>query len=230
MKITWLGQAGFLLEKNGKKILLDPYLSDAVERIAGRERMVAPPFPPEALKCDAVVCSHNHLDHLDIDAIPLMSKEHTVFLAPTHARDTLMSCGVTRYLPFDTGESYEIGDLKLTAVFADHTVPAVGILLEYRGLKLYFSGDTEYHPRLCELAGEGIDLMLVCINGRLGNMNAEEAARLTEILSPRVGIPTHYGMFRSNTEDPQRYLSRIPHGFEMKYNIEYSVKEILNGV
>ena len=29
MNVTWLGQAGFLLEKNGKKILIDPYLSDS---------------------------------------------------------------------------------------------------------------------------------------------------------------------------------------------------------
>ena len=43
-------------------------------------------------------------------------------------------------------------------------------------------------------------------------------------------IPTHYGMFESNTEDPQKYLSGISCGFEMKHNVEYSVKEILKNV
>ena len=33
MKITFLGQAGLLFEKNGFKIMIDPYLSDSVEKI-----------------------------------------------------------------------------------------------------------------------------------------------------------------------------------------------------
>ena len=31
MKITWLGQAGLLFETDGKKIVIDPYLSDNVK-------------------------------------------------------------------------------------------------------------------------------------------------------------------------------------------------------
>ena len=30
MKVTWLGQAGLLIETNGTKIMIDPYLSDSV--------------------------------------------------------------------------------------------------------------------------------------------------------------------------------------------------------
>ena len=33
MKVTWLGQAGLLFETNGKTILVDPYLSNSVEKI-----------------------------------------------------------------------------------------------------------------------------------------------------------------------------------------------------
>lgn len=229
LSIRWIGQSGYLLRGGDTVICLDPYLSDAVERVAGRKRMVEPPFPPEELRCDAVVCTHDHLDHLDIDAIPRMHKEDMLFLAPTHARETLASCGVTQYLPFDEGASYKVGDFRLTAVFADHTVPAVGVIVEYRGLSLYFSGDTEYHERLTKV-GRGIDMMLVCINGKLGNMTAEEAVGLTEAIAPRVGIPTHYGMFSSNTVDPQEYLAKIENSFELQYNVEYSIKEILKNV
>jgi L-ascorbate metabolism protein UlaG (beta-lactamase superfamily) len=72
--------------------------------------------------------------------------------------------------------------------------------------------------------------MFICINGKLGNMNAEEAARLTEIITPRLAVPNHYGMFESNTEDPMAYLSRIQCGFEMKHDTEYSIKEMLKNV
>ena len=33
MEITWLGQAGFLFQSEGLKIIIDPYLSDSVESI-----------------------------------------------------------------------------------------------------------------------------------------------------------------------------------------------------
>ena len=227
LSIRWIGQNGYLLRDGETEICIDPYLSNVVDRVAKRGRMVEAPFSPEELKSDVMVCTHNHLDHVDIDAIPLMKKKNMIFLAPTHARETLMECGVTNYLPFDEGEVYQIGDFELTAVFADHSVPAIGVIVEHDGLTLYFSGDTEYHERLCEVAKRKIDLMFICINGKLGNMNVDEAVKLTEQIAPRVGIPTHYGMFESNTEDPEKYVSRIACGFEMKYNTEYSVKEIL---
>ena len=230
LSIRWIGQNGYLLRDGNNEICIDPYLSNVVDRVAKRGRMVKAPFTPEELKSDVTVCTHDHLDHVDIDAIPLMKKENMIFLAPTHAKETLMECGVTNYVPFDEGSVYQIGDFKLTAVFADHSVPAIGLIVEHGGLTLYFSGDTEYNERLCDLANEKIDLMFVCINGKLGNMNVDEAVRLTERIAPRVGIPTHYGMFESNTEDPQKYVSRLVCGFEMKYNTEYSVKEILDYV
>ena len=118
----------------------------------------------------------------------------------------------------------------MTAVFADHSVPAIGVIVDHNGLTLYFSGDTEYHDRLCELADRKIDLMFICINGRLGNMNVEEAVKLTERIAPRVGIPTHYGMFESNTEDPKAYTSKIDCGYILDYNREYDVKEMLRNV
>ncbi len=69
-----------------------------------------------------------------------------------------------------------------------------------------------------------------CLNAPLGmleNMDFEEAAKLTKIINPKVGIPTHYEMFESNTEDPAKYTSIVNCGFEMDYNKEYDVLEIL---
>ena len=33
MQVTWLGQAGLLLENNNIKIIIDPYLSNSVEKV-----------------------------------------------------------------------------------------------------------------------------------------------------------------------------------------------------
>ena len=226
MKIRWIGQSGYILNDGKTEICVDPYLSNVVDRIAKRGRMVKAPFSPEELNSDAVICTHNHLDHVDIDAIPLMKKENMLFLAPTDAENTLKDCGVINYKSFDEGTEIKIGGFELKAVFADHTVPAVGVIVKHSGIAMYFSGDTEYNEKLEELKDCGIDIMFICINGKLGNMNADEAVKLTKIIRPKVAVPTHYGMFESNTENPVNYTSKINCGFEMKYNTEYDLKSI----
>ena len=132
--------------------------------------------------------------------------------------------------PFDEGEKITVGAFTVEAVYALHSVPAIGVLVHHKDITLYISGDTEYDEGLTRLKDRKIDVMIICINGRLGNMNAEDAARLTRILAPRVGIPTHYGMFESNTEDPAAYTSKIDCGYILDYDREYIVKEILENV
>ena len=230
LKIRWIGQSGYILSDDKITICIDPYLSNVVDRIAGRGRMVNPPFAPGELKSDAVICTHNHLDHVDIDAIPLMKKDDMLFLAPTDAKKQLRDCGVVNYHEFNVGDTYTIGDFKLRAVYADHSVPAIGIILTHNKLNLYFSGDTLYNEELEKLKKYNIDIMFICINGKLGNMNADEAVKLTKIINPRVAVPTHYGMFESNTENPVNYTSKIDCGFIMEYNTLYEIEEVLNGV
>ena len=38
MKIKFLGQSGYLLKSGNTEIIIDPYLSDSVNRVAGRPR------------------------------------------------------------------------------------------------------------------------------------------------------------------------------------------------
>ena len=76
LRIKWLGQSGYILSDGKTTICIDPYLSDCVNRIANRPRTRAVPFNPEDLKADVLICTHNHLDHIDVDAIPLMKKEN----------------------------------------------------------------------------------------------------------------------------------------------------------
>lgn len=218
MKIKWLGQSGYLLSDGETTICIDPYLSDAVNRIAGRPRMVDAPIRPEDLRADAVICTHNHVDHVDPDAIPHMHKEQMTFYAPSDCAQPLRDLGVTKYVPFDVGAKVVVGSFLLEAVFADHTVPAIGAVVTYAGKRLYFTGDTYYNPRLADVK---CDLLFVCINGKLGNMDVEDAIKLTNEIKPQLAIPNHYGMFASNTEDPERFA--VPNRFVMEFNKEYEI-------
>ena len=230
LTIKWIGQSGYILNDGITEICIDPYLSSVVDRIAKRGRMVEAPFLPEELKSDVIICTHNHLDHVDIDAIPLMNKENMVFLAPADAKPQLTDCGVVNYKEFNEGMKYSFGKFELCAVFADHSVPAVGVIVKHGGITMYFSGDTEYNKKLEKLKEYNIDIMFVCINGKLGNMSVDEAVQLTKIIKPKIGVPTHYGMFESNTENPLKYTSKLDCGFIMEYNKEYDAGEVLKSV
>lgn len=226
MKITWIGQSGYKLDDGNTCILIDPYLSDVVNKVANRPRMIDPPFTARDFKGDAVVCTHDHLDHLDVEAVPDFDKNITI-IAPPSCEKKLRELEREKIKILPIGESVSVGNFTLTAVPAFHTVEAIGILLQWKEYKLYFSSDTLYDSRLAEMKRYKPDIMFICINGRLGNMNVEEAVQITRAVNPRVGVPTHYGMFESNTEDPKKYTSQIKNSFEMQLNTEYEIEEIL---
>ena len=83
MIVRFLGQSGYVLQTNRSKIIIDPYLSDSVNRVAGRPRLLPLPFLPNEIDCDAVVCTHDHLDHLDPDTVTKIP-QNQVFLTTLH--------------------------------------------------------------------------------------------------------------------------------------------------
>lgn len=221
MKIKWLGQGGYLLWDERNAICIDPYLSDCVTRIVGRQRLHPAPITPEELAADVVICTHNHLDHVDIDAIPRMDLEKIEFLAPEDCAGKLQELGVKKYRPFEAGTVVEVGAFKLEAVFAAHSCPAIGVLVHYGEQTLYFSGDTLYDEKLEELAERNIDGMFICINGRLGNMNVAEAMTLAEIIKPRFAVPNHYDLLEGNTEDPRKF--DLPYAKILEHGKDYEL-------
>ena len=47
-----------------------------------------------------------------------------------------------------------------------------------------------------------IDLAILPINGKVGNMSGREAAQLAKDIGAKIVIPCHYDMFEFNTADP----------------------------
>ena len=74
--LWWLGQSGFLLKRDGRFLLVDPYLSDSLTaKYAATEtphvRMTRRVVAPERLGfVDVVLATHGHTDHLDPETLP----------------------------------------------------------------------------------------------------------------------------------------------------------------
>ena len=220
MTVRFLGQSGYLLKTAGGEIIIDPYLSDSVNRVAARARLLPIPIEPSSIFCDAVICTHDHLDHLDPDTIREMPSEQ-LFITTHGGKEKIKGLGRENVTPLREGESIAVGDFEITAVFADHTVEAFGVLVRAEAKTLYFSGDTLYNEALFGIAEYAPDVSFICINGRLGNMNVREALTVAERIGAPVNVPNHYDMFASNSEDPYLFADRIRGGRVLAFNCEY---------
>lgn len=222
MKIRFLGQSGYLLKTENSEIIIDPYLSDSVNRIAGRPRTLPIPINPQNISCDAVICTHNHLDHLDPDTVAQINDEQ-FFITTNAGKIELKRLGKNTVVSLNIGESTVVGGFEITAVFADHTVEAFGLIVKAENKTLYFSGDTLYNEKLFEIAKYKPDITFICINGRLGNMNVDEALITAKRIGAKINIPNHYDMFASNSENPYLFSENIAGGSVLEFNKEYAL-------
>lgn len=220
MLVKWIGQSGYVVKTVHTEIVIDPYLSDVVNEVAGRPRVFPAPFRPEEVCADAVICTHNHLDHLDIGAIPAMRKEQ-LFLTTYEGKEKLKELGRHHSIALKVGESLTVGDVEIIAVYAKHTIEAFGVILKAEGKTLYFSGDTLYDEKLFEIANYQPDVTFICINGKLGNMNVEEAVVTATKIGAKINVPNHYDMFASNSENPELFANYIEGGRILEHNQVY---------
>ncbi len=224
MIIKFLGQSGYLLKTKNNEIIIDPYLSDSVNQVAGRPRALPIPIDPEKICCDAVICTHNHLDHLDPDTVSKIPSNQ-FYLTTNEGIEALKKLGRTNAKAINCGESIKLGDFDITAVFADHTAEAFGLIIKADNTTLYFSGDTLFNEKLFEIKSYAPDITFICINGRLGNMNVLEALTTANKIGAKVNVPNHYDMFESNSENPHLFADEISGGFILEFNKEYLIED-----
>lgn len=213
--IFWLGQAGFVFKTpDGKIVYVDPYLTESVERLAGFKRIMAGIVSPAEVRADAVLLTHHHEDHLDIDAIPVIAKKTRAhFVAPAETVKRLLGLGIDkgRITEVREGREAQLGFVTVRAVYADHgdlAPDAVGFVLDFGFLRVYFTGDTAYRPaRMGEVVLLKPQVIIPAINGAYGNMGAGEAAALTRDVGAAVVIPCHFWTFIQHGGDPSAFVA-----------------------
>ncbi len=229
--LTWLGQAGFLICHKAWRVLIDPYLSDhlakkyAGKRFPHRRMMPAPIDPAEISGEVTVLCTHRHSDHMDPEALPVISHNHpksSVILPSAeqqHAQDMgIPSAQITPINAFDTLDLYP--NLSLTALPSAHENFKIndqgrhhylGYILRVGRLSIYHSGDCVPFAELGDLLQQHrVDVALLPVNGRseylrqhnvAGNFHLEEAIQLCRDAQIPLMLGHHFKMFDFNTLD-----------------------------
>ncbi len=243
--LWWLGQSGYLLLWKGKRILIDPYLSDSlIKKYATTNkphiRMSEHVVDPHLLKNISIVTSsHNHTDHLDGETlIPIIKNNPGItFIIPEANREFVCE---RVHIPKDFPVGLSDGKSVMIDEFTFHGVPAkhneierdesgnckfMGYVISFGDWNIYHSGDTLWYDNMVEvLKTFHIDVALLPINGNdpargvAGNLNTKEAAELGKEIGAKVVIPCHYNMFTFNTTDPKKF-AREAEKIEQPYRI-----------
>ncbi len=194
VRIFWLGQAGFVIEGGGKRLVIDPYLSDALARkyhgtALPHNRLVAPPVSPEGLgQVDLVLCTHQHTDHLDAETLrPLATRLPQLrFVVPAAAADLAMErigIGLDRLILADAGWSFPaLSGVSLCGFRAAHETldydvsghcRYLGYGIGIEGRRIFHSGDTiPFEGQAAEIAAFAPHIALLPVNGRNATLQA----------------------------------------------------------
>ncbi len=234
LHLWWLGQSGFLVQHEGRFLLMDPYLSDSLTRkyegtdkphVRMTERVVDPSRLGFVSVC---TCSHVHTDHMDPETLRavlavnpglrLVIPESIRVIASERlglerSRPVGMNDGMTRTVDgFDVTALPSAHDTRETDDAGNHLY--LGYVVQAGPWRLYHSGDTRGYDGMAErLAGFQLDLGLLPINGwsldrRVkGNLDSVEAAALGIDARMRLVVPHHFDMFEFNTGNPDDFLA-----------------------
>lgn len=202
MKITWIGQAGLLIDTCGKKIMIDPYLSDYVgKQNPEKHRRVPVMESLFDMTPDVLLFTHDHIDHYDPETAPRFLEKPgamTVLAPGTCWQKARQFGGNHNYVLFDRGTEWTEGDVRFTAVTAVHSDAfAIGVVIEAEGKCIYVTGDTLYSRRIFAELPETIDAVFLPVNGVGNNMNMTDAARFAADCGAKTAVPIHVGMFDS---------------------------------
>lgn len=200
MKVTYLGQAGLLFETPKVKIMIDPYFSDSVEKINPKNyRRVPVDKSVFDIKPDIMIFTHNHLDHYDPETVShFITKDTSItVLAPSSVWGEVRKIGGdNNYILFNRHTTRIEGDVKLSAVKAEHSDPTpIGVIIDDGDKKYYVTGDTLYNEEIFDDIPNDIYAVFLPVNGVGNNMNMADAKAFCERINPEIAVPVHCGMF-----------------------------------
>jgi L-ascorbate metabolism protein UlaG (beta-lactamase superfamily) len=184
LTITFVGHGTLMFSYDGKVIHVDP-----VGREADYSEM------PDA---DLVLVTHRHGDHLDAEAIGLISTNTTRVVVSPDCGDAV-----------DGALTMENGDTQVVQGFTIEAVPAYniehkrdngqpfhpkgdgnGYVITFGDTRVFVAGDTENTPEMMVL--EDIDIAFLPMNLPY-TMTPEMVAAAAKAFRPKILYPYHYG-------------------------------------
>ncbi|GGU30382.1 MBL fold metallo-hydrolase [Streptomyces violascens] len=226
LTVTRIAHASQLITLGDLRVLTDPWFTQNATYYPGEPvvRTVETLGPLNAL-----VISHEHYDHCDLDALVAGGFDlSTPLFGPGTVTALAATKGFTNLHTIEAWETARVGDLTVTATPGKHGVHEVTFVIAAHGRTVFFGGDSLHIPELDQIPErfDHIDLAILPVNGlcirpaglRQVVMDAEQAADLTAVLKPTLAVPHHYAfhsgflgdrMITKGDRDPRHYTDAL---------------------
>ena len=218
LRAFWIGHASAYIEIDGVRLMIDPVFSDHASPFeVGPKRFHPPPIALANLpKIDAVLISHDHYDHLDMDTVRQLAARGTDFFVPLGIGAHLQRWGVpsAQIRELDWWQAQTLAGLRIVCTPTRHysgrglTDRAKTLWSSWTVIgpahRFYYSGDTGFSTHFGEI-GERFgpfDMAFVKI-GAYGpgpawtdiHMTPEEAVRAAREVRAKRMFPVHWSTF-----------------------------------
>lgn len=225
---AWLGHSAQLLRVAGHWVMLDPFLSATAGPAAGvgPARLTPLPVPFDRLpKIDAVLISHDHYDHLDLDTMRRLARQaggpprFLVGLGLSAWFQEAVGVGAEEH---DWWQTSDLGATRLTFLPAQHN-SGRGLLdrnatlwggwgITWRDRRFYYAGDTAFVSDLFQSIRDQFgapDVAALPIGAytpaevtRPHHTSPAEAVQAHRLLGARRSVAVHWGTVQLGDEAP----------------------------
>jgi len=199
MKLKFLGHAGFEMVLDGKRIIIDPFITG---NRASKLRLA------NVGKADIVAVTHSHFDHLG-DAIEIAKRDRSAFLCLTELGKTAMGGGLKDVVGLNIGGSYQIRGIEVICTQAFHTGNPGGFVFMGKERRVYHAGDTGLFGDMAlirEMYKPEVALLPI---GGYFTMGPREAAKAAELIGAHYVVPMHYNTFDLIRQDPKQFKDLV---------------------
>lgn len=201
MRIVHFGHACVLLETEGARILIDPGVFSA--GFEGEREL------------DAVLITHQHPDHLDVDRLPAVLEANPgarLIIDPGSA-DAVRELGA-EFQVANPGDAFDLGSSALNVVGGEHAVihedipviPNVGYIVDHGAF--YHPGDSFFVPE------QKIDVLGLPTGAPW--LKASEAVDYFRAVSPRIAVPIHEAVLARPQMHYGLFTNLAPEGSEVR--------------